>query len=736
MTSRCRIGSLFCRFFGVLVTLGALAATGCSADPSNSTCLAGEGRFDCRARLYVVDQNGAQVKADAVVTWRGLQPGAQSELTFTLRNTNARQTAAPLVIEQVRIDAKDPSSNVTCLANGQPCAGNAQLRVVPQELASDGPTSASVTMRFTPTDPAPRMFVVNVHASGDPDLPGGLFRFVVVTAESSARIDVTPSTLSFDWVAAGNAETQPVVVRNTGDDDLHIATARIDGHSAFSLKEAGEWHKAGQPLKLSWTLPPKASKHLEVRYSAPDDTPRQARLIFDSDAGNKGDGAIDLLANAKAPCLQATPGQVDFQAVLVGHTAVRAVSVCNCGAGELALTTIDLGASKGDNSDEFTIAAAPQLPAKLGVNACTEVKVQYTPADVTGTDESTSLPKYDSSTLRVGIKGKHRDIGLRGYGVDSTCPHAKAIVKEGEEVIPQTLLHLVGKQSKAIPGSALKAWKWRVAKQPAGSVSLFLPGPTAPDVTFAVNVAGEYRFCLKVTDVQGVSSCNESCVKVLVIPEEAIHVELLWKTPGDPDESDEGPSAGSDLDLHFAHPMASNFGQDLDCDGKPDPWFRVPFDTFWFNEAPNWGSASQAGDDPSLDRDDTDGAGPENLNLAKPQGTVNKPFAYDVGVHYWRDHGYGDAYAEVRVYIVGQLVYQEGPVKMRAWDMWHVGRVNWPNTVTGGVLEPFVPCRQTGALCGKGAKGKKWVPKGERCMTECYDPPNMPQFNGLPAHCK
>ena len=40
------------------------------------------------------------------------------------------------------------------------------------------------------------------------------------------------------------------------------------------------------------------------------------------------------------------------------------------------------------------------------------------------------------------------------------------------------------------------------------------------------------------------------------------------------------------------------------------------FDCFWFNAHPNWGSFDPSvDDDPGLDRDDTDGAGPENLFL-------------------------------------------------------------------------------------------------------------------------
>jgi hypothetical protein len=51
---------------------------------------------------------------------------------------------------------------------------------------------------------------------------------------------------------------------------------------------------------------------------------------------------------------------------------------------------------------------------------------------------------------------------------------------------------------------------------------------------------------------------------------QTLEIQLLWNTPNDPDQSDEGPEAGSDLDLHLLHPFATGF--DVDEDGQPDMW--------------------------------------------------------------------------------------------------------------------------------------------------------------------
>jgi len=242
---------------------------------------------------------------------------------------------------------------------------------------------------------------------------------------------------------------------------------------------------------------------------------------------------------------------------------------------------------------------------------------------------------------------------------------------EGDEVIPQTMLHLSGDESYG-DGCSISKWKWEV-DQPAGSVSKFVPSSSFPKPTFATNIAGVYTFYLTVYDQANMSSSFPASYEVMVIPDEALHIELLWRTPNDPDEGDTGPEAGSDLDLHFLHPWAA--GPDLDGDGTADGWFDIPFDCFWFNAHPNWGSYDPAiNDDPGLDRDDTDGGGPENINIDIPEGVV-----YRVGVHYWNDHGYGASYATIRVYVYALLVLELPNVLLYDSNMWEACTVEWPS---------------------------------------------------------
>lgn len=82
-------------------------------------------------------------------------------------------------------------------------------------------------------------------------------------------------------------------------------------------------------------------------------------------------------------------------------------------------------------------------------------------------------------------------------------------------------------------------------------------------------------------------------------------------------------------------------------------------------------------DNPDLDRDNEDGAGPEILNLRLPENGIT----YRVGVHYWFDHGFGPSTATVRIYVYSSLVFEASALLVNL-DMWEVATVEWPSGKT------------------------------------------------------
>jgi hypothetical protein len=162
----------------------------------------------------------------------------------------------------------------------------------------------------------------------------------------------------------------------------------------------------------------------------------------------------------------------------------------------------------------------------------------------------------------------------------------------------------------------------------------------------------------------------------------SLHVQLVWSTPLDVDPLD---MVGTDMDVHVAHADGSlDSGRtDLDNDGIREPWGHALYDCYWQNSSPSWGDAASTLDDPSQDVDDTNGSGPENINLEQMQ-----PITYRVGAAYYNDSGLGGSTAVVKIFVDGILEY-EGSVEMEAEGvLWEVA---WVDGATGEVLSRDTP---------------------------------------------
>jgi len=512
--------------------------------------------------------------------------------------------------------------------------------------------------------------------------------------------------------------------------DLVVSGFLLTGHEAFTfLQGATEWPVSattasdGVVFDEPLLIPAGESANASIRFSPIGSEPAEATLVlFSNDPGAQSGTVVPISGNLTGPCISINPKKVDFGGKLVGVQARVQVEILSCGEGPLTVSGVsivdlddetpsstvfglDLADFVGDDSGAEIPSLGPNNAAVvIPVNEFRAFDVTFVPDMINGLDPATGAPIPDLGMLRINSDAfaTDLDVEVRGFGVELECPTAVIVVQEGEEAIPQTKLHLIGSQSYAADGS-ISEYEWSV-QQPVGSQSTFLPSGSSPDPTFEVNVAGQYVFQLMVWDQNNDESCIHAEYTVFVKPDEAIHVELLWHTPLDPDETDEGPEAGADLDLHFLHPFAKLDGinsVDLDGDGVPDGWFDQPFDCFWFNAHPNWASLDPAkDDDPGLDLDDTDGAGPENVNLNQPEDGRT----YMVGVHYWDDHDYGPSEVTVRIYIYSSLEFEVAGVLLNQSDLWEVATLDWPGgtitqasgaagglKITPGYSHPFFP---------------------------------------------
>ncbi len=277
-----------------------------------------------------------------------------------------------------------------------------------------------------------------------------------------------------------------------------------------------------------------------------------------------------------------------------------------------------------------------------------------------------------------------------------TCPTAPPSVMCGAAITRQVLSTVTLSGSGADPDGGTTTFRWRVVSRPTGSTSVPVD-PSRATTTFFLDAAGSYTLELCATDDEGEQTCCRVAVTSTAPP--GLHFEVQWST------------AYGDVDVHL-----------LSAAVAPDNGWFTTQDCYFRNTAPDWGTAGAPGN-PTLDRDDVDGYGPENITItnAPTSGT------YDVGVHYFCDRsaaGRGSTEATVRVYCDDAIIATYSGITLSETDDWvTVAAVDYPSCVgrsvnrrTNGtqllpstVTVPYhceIPCTSN-ADC----------PSGERCAS-------------------
>ena len=650
------------KLFMVALGVASLVWTSCSDPPAGFSCLQGVAVSVNSDNFCVADNAGQGVAcpADAPVQY------VEGDYVICAARAGVDQTLLDQVVAIAAAGDQTPDGDAT-VADGTPGDNVVPDAVTPADAIGPvddvGPTDS-----LSPGD-----------AVGPPD----------TTPPSSPRLHVDPPVIDLGVAAVGVDTETNVTLTNVGGQPLMLTSFSLAGHPGFRIG-FGEFSwpvspetSEGVTFPSAPILEPGDSLQAKVVYRATGPEEAQGTLVlFSDDPTAPGGTVVPLIANATGPCIAVSPSRLDFGGRTPGVEATGIVTVRSCGQHPLQIHDVTMVPTSSMAFTRVTFEAV--LPIVLEPGETIALTVHYVPAAVSPLDAA-GQPVRDTGTLRIQSNAfvADTDVSLSGYGTDQACPTAVIVVQEGTTVVPDTRLHLIGSNSHA-PNGPIADYAWEVV-QPSDATGLFVPSHTSPDPTFHVSLAGTYIFRLNVTDTFGAVSCTAAEATVHVQSDAAFHVELVWRTPGDPDETNEGPDAGADLDLHFLHPMADG-GHDADGDGVPDGYFDLMWDLFWFNPSPMWWSNVP---DPTMDRDDVDGLGPENLS-----GRLPEPGDYQISVNYWDDAGYGFSDATVRVYIFGNLTF-EATQRLNKRDMWKIGHLSWPSgniVMAGRCANTTTPC--------------------------------------------
>lgn len=230
-----------------------------------------------------------------------------------------------------------------------------------------------------------------------------------------------------------------------------------------------------------------------------------------------------------------------------------------------------------------------------------------------------------------------------------------AVIDGGQpQYAPLATANFDGSASHDPDGGAIAHFDWQITQRPTGSNSSITPlSPDGSQVAFFVDFAGDYTVKLTVTDDEGMTGSTNYAFSS--VPWQAIHVELAWDTDL------------SDVDLHLVN----------DTDGGT--FYSNPGDCYYADKNPNWGSYSSPTDDPSLDIDDVDGFGPENINISTPQDA----HVYHVLVHFYDTHGAPATKVTIKIFLSGVEQYEAVQTLGGTGVAWDVATIAWPSgTIT------------------------------------------------------
>jgi len=635
-----------------LVALGLLTGTGCG-NANNGTVDAcapqGTGRIEKKA-VFELQESNVTAKEAYSVDVAALSAGQKQTYSFAIVNTASASFAAPLVVTSVALVETDAvgkpvtAGAFECIGpNETPCDKAIWPAIVPASFDKKCITGASATTAAfkvnvsKPGDGTQHKATLVLKVSGDPQWKDKTRSVAFTTTVGTPRIAFSTSLVHFDDVSIGQTAESTFSVVNTGDADLTVSKLELASKDGVEMAVELDASAVGGAAKLavamgasvttSLTIPPQGKIDGLFRFSPTKEVASlSATFYVHSNDPQTPKAFILAQAGAKGPKLCVSPSPLNWEDVPIAQPKLVSVTLTSCGTEDMSLcgittspatpSTFALSFETGYFTDNKPPTKAAPLPLPKGKQVA--INVTYTPAE--------SKPKESPDTGAILIdtcSGPPIELALTGNGAVISCAVPSIQVTPEGPVGPQDKVTIDGSGSSAAPGHNVTAWKW-TSKCSKGAVTLQQKVST----TFSSNIVTECKVCLTVTDDAACESAP-ACVTVQVVPKCGIHVELDWA----PSTGDPSAPSTADLDLHVARneaseddtqPVLGAYGS-----GVYDPWYEVPYDTWWYNPKPEWVQTTCDEYD-GLSLDSKVGPGPEDWNIGTPTPMVK----YWIGVHY------------------------------------------------------------------------------------------------------
>lgn len=461
-----------------------------------------------------------------------------------------------------------------------------------------------------------------------------------------------PASLDFGEITVGTKKTMPVKLANTGEIALNVEA--VGAPASFTIAQM-----KGKVENV--TLAPSEKLDLEVTYLAIAEGEASGKFV-----ATHADGMFELEVRGtgviqRVPQLSLDPTSLAFGTIVIGTEARAMVTIKNEGLADGTIDRISLRSTGADvrSDDEYRFEG--QLPVVVPAEGQVRVAVVYAPkAEGQRGDTMIFGTAGAGAPLELVLDG----VGQVPLGVLACTPTP---LDFGQVQRGMTAARTVSCEARGGPV--------RVIGANLGVGTMLFAMPTPPgtsDLTEGqkTEIALEFRsdgLPMAHRGMLTVSYNGSSGPSTVVVPligevtpppptATAISLELRWDTNL------------TDVDLHLVRPG----GQLFDERNDGDCFFGAP--------NPEWGNGQAMDDNPFLDVDDTDGRGPEKINLS-----VAPPGTYQVYVHYFADNGVGATTPTVQVHLGGRMIANVNR-RLTCNQMWLAGTINWNGTT--GTFQP------------------------------------------------
>lgn len=368
-------------------------------------------------------------------------------------------------------------------------------------------------------------------------------------------------------------------------------------------------------------------------------------------------------SDARRPDIAVSPPGVNFGLVPAGGVALGSFEIRSVGGLELVVDRITL--EPEDAPFRITTSTpTPESPGRLlpGTSAPVTLRAQLPESE---TSTRTGRILIETNVLEEkNVPGRPGVVAVALTALGNLPP--VAVPGEDRVVEPFSTVRLDGSMSfdQDDPPDLPLRYRWQLVDAPGGS-RVGLERADLVEAILRPDLAGRFEVDLVVTDGRGLES-EPARVVIEAFPDEVVRIELIWDHPD------------SDLDLHLIREDG------VFCDCETSVHYRdCAREADWFPQTP--------GANPTLDRDDRQGFGPENLNIrGDGPGKFVPAGLYRVAVHYYSTAEQVSEWpttvsnATVRIYVYGFLAAEVTRAMTAEREVWFVGGLRWPE----GVFDP------------------------------------------------